>query len=94
MALDDRSHEHMQNLGAMTACANTTAEPDTRDGQRMQFSRESLEYVIGAATGTRPARRDLLLVISPSTMCFMRGIRVFGTRLQELEGLHPDALAS
>ena len=38
--------------------------------------------------------QNLLLVISPWTTCFMRDIRVFGTRLQELEGLHPDALAS
>ena len=78
----------------LRAMTDPHAEPDTRDGQRMRFSRESLEYVIGAATGTRPARRDLLLVISPWTTCFMRGFRVFGTRLQELEGLHPDALAS
>jgi hypothetical protein len=42
MALDGVSFEHMQNLGALTACANNTAEADVRDGQRVQFTRESL----------------------------------------------------
>ncbi|MEA2190343.1 MAG: hypothetical protein QOI73_464 [Solirubrobacteraceae bacterium] len=94
MPLDDRSFEHMQNLGALTACANTTEQLDTRDGQRMQFSRESLEHVIGAATGHRPVRRDLLHVIAPWTACFVKGIRVCEAHLRELEGARSDALAS
>ena len=79
------SFENMQALGALTACASTTEEPDTRDGQRMQFSRESLEYVIGAATGVRPARRDMLHAIAPWTSCFVRGITVCDEHLRALE---------
>jgi len=94
MALSDRAFEHMQNLGALTACANTTEELDTRDGQRMQFSRESLEHVIGAATGERPSRRDLLHAIAPWTACFVQGIRVCEARLRELQGGHAHALAT
>jgi hypothetical protein len=85
MALSDRSFEHMQPLGSLTACASTTTELDTRDGQRMQFSRESLEHVIAAATGTRPGRRDMLLAIAPWTTCFMRGIKACDAHLRELE---------
>lgn len=87
MPLSDRCFEHMQNLGSLTACANTTEELDTRDGQRMQFGRESLEHVIAAATGTRPGRRDMLLVIAPWTTCFKRGIQVCDAHLRELERL-------
>lgn len=76
MPLDGPSFEHMVTLGMLTACANTTDDPDLRDGQRMQFSRESLEHVIGAATYRRPARRDLLLAILPWTTHFKRGIAV------------------
>jgi len=94
MPLSDRSFEHMQTLGSLTACANTTEEIDTRDGQRMQFSRESLGHVIAAATGTRPGRRDMLLVIALWTRCFVEGIRVCDAQLRELEGRDRDALAS
>jgi hypothetical protein len=90
MPLSDHAFERMQMLGALTACASTTDEADTRDGQRSQFSRESLEHVIAAATGGRPARRDLLLVIPPWTGCFIRGIRACDEHLRELAALHPD----
>jgi hypothetical protein len=91
LPLDVASFEYMQALGHLTACANTTTELDTRDGQRMQFSRESLEHVIAAATNLRPARRDMLMVIPPWTTCFVRGIKVCDERLRELEGEHPAA---
>ncbi len=78
-------YEHMQTLGALTACASTTDEPDTRDGQRMQFSRESLEHVIEAATIKRPLRKDMLHAIAPWTACFQRGIKVCDNQLRERE---------
>jgi hypothetical protein len=87
MELSDRSFERMQTLCSLTACASTTDELDTRDGQRMQFSRESLEHVIAAASGTRPGRRDMLLAIAPWTTCFMRGIKACDAHLRELERL-------
>jgi hypothetical protein len=90
MPLSVPDFEHMQALGALTACANTTDDPDIRDGQRMQFSRESLEHVIGAATVKRPVRRDMLHVIAPWTSCFLRGVKVCDEHLRELEALHPD----
>lgn len=83
--IDVASYESVQSLGFLTACANTTTELDTRDGQRMQFSRESLEHVIGAATGLRPARRDMLHAIAPWTSCFVHGIKVCDEHLRELE---------
>ncbi len=89
LPLDNASFEYMQNLGYLTACANTTPELDLRDGQRMQFSRESLEHVIAAATNLRPARRDMLMVIPPWTGCFLRGIKVCDERLRELEQATP-----
>ena len=79
-------YEHMQTLGALTACANTTDEPDTRDGQRMQFSRESLEHVIEAATIKRPLRKDMLHAIAPWTSCFQRGIKVCDAELRSVAG--------
>jgi hypothetical protein len=85
MPLTAPSFERMQNLGALTACANTTEEPDTRDGQRLQFTRESLEHVIGEATRVRPVRRDMLHVLVPWTTCFIRGIKVCEEQLHELE---------
>jgi hypothetical protein len=85
MPLDVASYESVQALAFLTACANTTTELDTRDGQRMQFSRESLEHVIQAATRQRPARRDMLAVIPPWTACFLRGIKVCDEQLRELE---------
>jgi hypothetical protein len=92
MPLSGIAFEHMQNLGALTACANNTDEADTRDGQRTQFARESLEHVIGAATGERPARRDMLHVLAPWSSCFMRGIGVCGEQLRELERRHPEVV--
>ncbi len=92
MPLDERSFERMQNLGALTACANTSGEADIRDGQRVQFTRESLEHVIGAATGDRPARRDMLLVLAPWSSNFMRGIAVCGEQLRALERQHPEVV--
>jgi hypothetical protein len=89
LPLDVAAFEYMQSLGYLTACANTTTELDTRDGQRMQFSRESLEHVIAAATNLRPARRDMLMVIPPWTTCFVSGIKVCDERLRELEAEHP-----
>jgi hypothetical protein len=77
--------ESMRTLGWLTACANTTADPDLRDGQRMQFSRESLEHLVAAVTYRRPARRDMLMVIPPWTTCFVHGIKVCDARLRELE---------
>lgn len=85
MPLGGAAFASMQSLAALTACANTTAEPDTRDGRRMQFSRESLEHVIGETTFTRPGRRDLLHAIPPWTSSFIRGIEVCDEHLRELE---------
>lgn len=90
MALPDLAFEHVQTLGSLTAGAVTTPQPDTRDGLHVQFSRESLEHVILAATGERPARRDMLLVIPPWTACFGRGIHACDEHLRELERRHPD----
>jgi len=86
MPLDVAAFADVRTLGHLTACANTTAEPDVRDGQRMQFTRESLEHVTGAATHVRPARRDLLQVIAPWRGCFGRAIKACDARLRELEG--------
>lgn len=77
--------DDVRALGDLTACANLTSEPDIRDGQRMQFSRESLEHVIGAATFRRPARRDLLHVIPPWTASFVAGIKVCDEHLHTLD---------
>jgi hypothetical protein len=85
MPLSAPAFERMQTLGALTACANTTQEPDTRDGQRLQFSRESLEHVIGEATRVRPVRRDMLHVLVPWTGCFIRGIEICEVQRAELE---------
>jgi len=92
MPLDGLAFERMQNLGALTASANHSGEADVRDGQRVQFTRESLEHVIGAATGERPARRDMLLVLAPWSSSFMRGIAACGEQLRELERLHPEVV--
>jgi hypothetical protein len=89
MPLNDFEFERMQILGSLTCGALRTAEADERDGMRAQFSRESLEHVVAAATGRRPARRDMLLVIPPWTACFIRGIRACDEHLRELELLHP-----
>jgi hypothetical protein len=91
LPLDVASYEYMQSLCFLTACANTTTEVDIRDGQRMQFSRESLEHVIAAATKLRPARRDMLMVIPPWTACFVRGIKACDEQLRELERERPGA---
>jgi hypothetical protein len=89
MPLNDFEFERMQILGSLTSGALRTDEADERDGMRSQFSRESLEHVVAAATGQRPARRDMLLVIPPWTACFIRGIRACDEHLGELEVLHP-----
>ncbi len=91
LPLDTASFEYMHNLGFLTASANTTEELDTRDGQRMQFSRESLEHVIAAATRLRPARREMLMVIPPWTGCFVGGIKVCDEHLRELERERSDS---
>ncbi|MDX6679573.1 MAG: hypothetical protein QOE31_3625 [Solirubrobacteraceae bacterium] len=91
MPLTDFEFERMQILGSLTSNALRTTEPDERDGMRAQFCRESLEHVIAAATGRRPARRDMLLVIPPWTACFIRGIHACDEHLRELEALHPGA---
>jgi hypothetical protein len=90
MPVGDFEFERMQMLGSLTAGALRPGEDDEREGLRQQFSRESLEHVIAAATGQRPARRDMLLVIPPWTSCFIRGIRACDRHLRELETLHPE----
>jgi hypothetical protein len=90
MPVGDYEFERMQILGSLTAGALRTAESDERDGMRVQFIRESLEHVIAAATGQRPARQDMLLVIPPWTAAFIRGIRTCDEHLRELEALHPE----
>ena len=90
MPVSDYEFERMQILGSLTAGALRTGEADERDGMRVQFIRESLEHVIAAATGERPARRDMLLVIPPWTTCFIRGVRACDRHLRELEALHPE----
>jgi hypothetical protein len=90
MPVSDFEWERMQTLSSLTSGALRTKEADECDGMRAQFSRESLEHVIAAATGRRPARRDMLLVIPPWTACFIRGIRACDEHLRELELLHPD----
>lgn len=89
MPVSDFVFERMQILGSLTAGALMTSEADEREGLRVQFSRESLEHVIAAATGRRPARRDMLLVIPPWTACFIRGIGACDEHLRELEQRHP-----
>ena len=89
MPLTSFAFERMQILSSLSAAAMRPGEADEREGMRAQFSRESLEHVIGAATGQRPARRDMLLVIPPWTACFIRGIHACDEHLRELEALHP-----
>jgi hypothetical protein len=93
MPLTNFSFERMQILSGLSAAAMRPGEADEREGLRAQFSRESLEHVIAAATGRRPARRDMLLVIGPWTACFIRGIHAVDEHLRELEALNPDAVA-
>jgi len=89
MPLSNFAFERMQILSSLSAAAMRPGEADEREGMRAQFSRESLEHVIAAATGRRPSRRDMLLVIPPWTACFVRGIHACGEHLRELEALHP-----
>ncbi len=89
MPLTSFAYERMQILSSLSAAAMRPGEADERDGMRAQFSRESLEHVIAGATGRRPARRDMLLVIGPWTACFIRGIHACDEHLRELEALHP-----
>ena len=89
MPLTNFAFERMQILSSLSAAAMRPGEADEREGMRAQFSRESLEHVVAAATGRRPARRDMLLVIPPWTACFIRGIHACDEQLRELEALHP-----
>jgi hypothetical protein len=89
LPLTNFDFERMQILASLTAAAMRPGGADEREGVRAQFSRESLEHVIAAATGRRPGRRDMLLVIPPWTACFIRGIRACDEYLRELETLHP-----
>jgi hypothetical protein len=89
MPLTNFDFERMQILSSLSAAAMRPGGADEREGVRAQFSRESLEHVIAAATGRRPARRDMLLVIPPWTACFIRGIHACDERLLVLEAQHP-----
>ena len=92
MPLTNFAFERMQILSSLSAAAMRPGEADEREGVRAQFSRESLEHVIAAATGRRPGRRDMLLVIGPWTACFIRGIHACDEYLRELEALHPGCV--
>jgi hypothetical protein len=77
--------ESVRQLTALTAGALLTEDAGDREGMHFQFSRESLETVIDAATGRRPVRRDMIDVISHWTACFLAGIKACDERLSTLE---------
>lgn len=89
MPLDQRSHERVLRFAGLIADALSTADVGDREGMQFQFSRESLEDVIGAATGRSPERRDMLHVIPTWRSCFIAGIAACDGRLRELEQASP-----
>ena len=84
LPMTDGELDRMRNLVWLTRTAVATEDAADREGLRFQFHRESLEDVIGAATGRAPARRDMLMVISHWSACFAGGIRACDARLREL----------
>jgi hypothetical protein len=85
MPLHQAAWDDVRQLAALTANALLTEDASEREGMHFQFHRESLEHVIAAATGLRPARRDMLQVISYWTAAFLTGIRACDEYLQALE---------
>jgi hypothetical protein len=84
MPLDAMKYERFEQLAMLSHDARLTADASDREGMHFQFCRESLETIIGATTGRRPARRDMLHVISPWQSCLVAGIRHCEGRLREL----------
>lgn len=91
MALDLMAYERMHQLTWLVASAVTTPDGGDREGMQFQFTRESLENVIGDATGKRPARRDMLHVIAHWKSSFVAGIAACDLYLHELEQESPAA---
>jgi hypothetical protein len=92
MPLDGLEYEGVRHLTLLSHDARLTADAGDREGMHVRFSRESLESIVGAATGRRPERRDMLHVISPWQSSLVAGIRLCEARLRELGlELPPDA---
>ncbi|HEY1539367.1 MAG TPA: hypothetical protein VGF63_08220 [Solirubrobacteraceae bacterium] len=89
MPLDTMGYERMHQLTSLVATAIFTADGGEREGLQFQFSRESLENVIGDATGRRPARRDMLHVIPHWKASFIAGIAVCDRYLREVGQASP-----
>lgn len=83
--------EQVRQLAGLTAGALMTEDPGDREGMHFQFSRESLENVIDAATGRRPERRDMLFVIPHWTASFAAGIAACDAHLGGRERPSPEA---
>jgi hypothetical protein len=84
MPLSAMAYERIQQLAMLSHDAALTADAGEREGMHLQFSRESLETVIGAATGRQPERRDMLHTVSPWQSCVVAGIGFCEARLREL----------
>lgn len=93
MPLDAMAYERIEQLSMLSHDARLTPDAGDREGMHFQFSRESLETVIGAATGRQPMRRQMLHVIAPWQSSLVAGIRVSEERLRELGSADPPAAA-
>jgi hypothetical protein len=85
MPMQTEPWEEVRRLAVLTVTAIRTADAADREGLHFQFHRESLETVIEAATGRRPARKDMLDVISHWSAAFRAGIAACDAHLRELE---------
>lgn len=86
MALGALESERVDQLAMLVAEALLTPDPGDREGKQFQFTRESLETIVGAAMGSRPARRDMLHVIPHWRACFVAGIAACDALVRELGG--------
>lgn len=86
MLLDVAQFERVRELITLAMVALDTEDPGDREGMRFQFSRQSLEDVITAATGRRPTRRDMIDVIPHWTGCVIAGFAACNEHLHNASG--------
>ncbi len=86
IALDASELERVRELITLMLVAQATEDAGDRDGMRFQFSRQSLEDVIAAATGRRPVRRDMIHVIPHWTGCVIAGFAACDEHLRAASG--------
>ncbi len=91
MPMEAMAYERIEQLSMLSHDARLTADAGDREGMQFQFSRESLETVIGAATGRQPTRQQMLHVIAPWQSSLVAGIRVSEQRIAELGPADPPA---